>query len=55
MLQVFESVLIGFVVMVVMVVCCLTATVLLLVIISWVVDGASRVLVASGRNRLPGG
>lgn len=55
MLQALVGLLIGFVVMVVMVVCCLTVTVLLLVIISWVVDGASRVLVASGRNRLPGG
>jgi hypothetical protein len=55
MLQVLESVLIGFLVMAVMVVCCLTATVLLLVIMSWIVDGASRVFVASGRNRLPGG
>ncbi|MGD0949129.1 MAG: hypothetical protein ABSA52_17095 [Candidatus Binatia bacterium] len=55
MLQVLESVLIGFLVMAVMVACCLTATLLLLVIISWVVDGASRVSVASGRNRLPSG
>jgi hypothetical protein len=55
MLQALVGLLIGFLVMMVMVVCCITATVLLLVIISWVVDGASRVLVASGRNRLPGG
>jgi hypothetical protein len=51
MLQTLISVLIGFVLMIVMVGCFLTATVFLLVIMSWVVDGASRVLGTSSRNR----
>jgi len=55
MLQALVSVVIGFVLMMVMVACCLTATVLLLVIMSWVVDGVSRVFVGCGHNRLLGG
>jgi hypothetical protein len=55
MLQTLVSVLIGFVLMMVMVVWFLTAALLLLIVASWVVDGASRVFVASGRNRLLGG
>jgi hypothetical protein len=51
-LQMLVSVLIGFVLMIVMVGCFLAATVFLLVIMSWVVDGASRVLGASSRNPL---
>jgi hypothetical protein len=51
MLQTLVSVLIGFVLMMVMAVCFLTATVLLLVIMSWVVDGASRVLGTASRDR----
>jgi hypothetical protein len=55
MLQALVSVLIGFVLMMAMVVCFLTATVLLLVIMSWVVDGASRLFVSGGHKRLQGG
>jgi hypothetical protein len=51
MLQVLESVLIGFVVMVAMVVCCLTATVLLLTVGSWVVEGLARLAVPRRPSR----
>jgi hypothetical protein len=51
MLQALVSVLIGFVLMMVMVVCFLTATLLLLTVVSWIVDGASRVFATSSRNR----
>jgi hypothetical protein len=55
MLQALVGVLIGFVLMMVMVACFLTATLVLLVITSWVVDGASRVFVGGGHERLLGG
>jgi hypothetical protein len=51
MLQVLESLLIGFAVMVAMVVCCLTATVLLLTVGSWLVDGLARLVVSRHPSR----
>jgi hypothetical protein len=51
MLQVLESVLIGFVLMMVMVTGFLTATVLLLTVTSWVVDGLARLVVPRRPSR----
>jgi hypothetical protein len=55
MLQVIESVVFGFALMMVMVVCCLTAVLFLLTMVSWVADGASRIFFAGSHNRRPTG
>jgi hypothetical protein len=55
MLQVIESVVFGFALMMVMVVGLLTAVLFLLTMVSWVADGAARIFFARGHDRPPTG